>query len=129
MLNYYFLYFSRAHVRYIMPWLQLATVLPRRARLLPSNSRFLSFGSFNEWCKNRLTNLQCSGIIRLAPTNITPKYLNYYPNDSQCKLNTRNFSTSKCIFSVFNFEKECEETLESLSEHFEELLEGMFSNV
>ena len=112
-----------------MPWLQLATVLPRRARLLPSNSRFLSFGSFNEWCKNRLTNLQCSGIIRLAPTNITPKCLNYYPNDSQCKLNTRNFSTSKYIFSVFNFEKECEETLESLSEHFEELLEGMFSNV
>ena len=126
MLNYYFLYFSRAHVRYIMPWLQLATVLHRQARLLPSNSRFLSFGSFNKWCQNHLTNLQCLGIIRLAPTNITPNYL---PNDSQCKFNTRNFSTSNCIFSVFNFEKECEETLESLSEHFEELLEGMFSNV
>ena len=38
------------------------------------------------------------------------------------------YSTNGDLRSEFNFEKECEETLESLSEHFEEILEGRLSN-
>ena len=35
-----------------------------------------------------------------------------------------SYSTNGDAGTAFNFEKECEETLESLSEHFEEILEG-----
>ena len=40
---------------------------------------------------------------------------------------SRFYSTNGDPRPEFKFEKECEETLESLSEHFEEILEGKLS--
>ena len=41
---------------------------------------------------------------------------------------SRFYSTNGDLRPEFNFEKECEETLESLLEHFEEILEGRLTN-
>ena len=46
-----------------------------------------------------------------------------YTDTNTFHVQRSTFSTSRD--STFDFEKDCEETLESLSERFEELLEGM----
>ena len=44
-------------------------------------------------------------------------------------LNNRLHSADESANSEFQFDKECDETLESLCEHFEEILEGMFNTL
>ena len=44
-------------------------------------------------------------------------------------LNNRLHSADKSANSEFQFDKECDETLESLCEHFEEILEGMINTL
>ena len=104
-----------------MPLLHPVSVFSAQLRFRLSNIRYLSHRHCNEWCGKKLS-------PRSIPLLYNLKLLNYCDvafNFTQ--VCTKQFSTGNSLFSEFNFEKDCEETLESLSEHFEELLEGNFS--
>ena len=104
-----------------MPLLHPVSVFSAQLRFRFSNIRYLSHHYCNEWCKKKLSP------TRSIPFFYNLKRLNYcHGAFNFTQVCTKQFSTSNSLLSEFNFEKDCEETLESLSEHFEELLEGNF---
>ena len=109
-----------------MPWLRSATVLFSRSRLRECKIRYLSFHNCNSWYKYEykvIKPLNSSKVVTClcSPANF---YLGFSLSNVLSNIEIRHTSTNERSYSEFNFEKECEETLESLSEHFEELLEG-----
>ena len=105
-----------------MPLLHPVSVFSAQLRFRFSNIRYLSHHYCNEWCRKKLSPTRSIPLLyNLKPLNYCHGAFNF------TQVGTKQFSTGNSLFSEFNFEKDCEETLESLSEHFEELLEGNFS--
>ena len=109
-------------------------LLPRAAAVLESSTitklaiRHSSL-SFNHWYHTKeaakLTNKNFSVCLVLSSLSIKNCIKNCSSSQTIGLCGIRlNSSTTSGQHTEFNFEKDCEETLESLSEHFEEILEG-----
>ena len=111
-----------------MPLLKSVVVFGTRNRLFECNIRYLSFHSYGKWYKNEPKLITPLNLSKVASGLYSPVNINFGLRLSKVSssIAIRHNSTNEGSFPEFNFEKECEETLESLSEHFEELLEGNF---
>ena len=113
-----------------MPLLRAGVFFKNNTTIVKSKVKYISY-----CCQNLLypkhvpvvRNDNFSGLL-LNSQGIRNSILNRSVTKANSYCCTRLCSTNGDQKSVFNFEKECEETLESLSEHFEEIIEGSKSS-
>lgn len=111
-------HYMQLSFRVIMPLIRTGTFFKRSLNVT-------SILRYSSVCKQKSFN-PTEGRISVDKINYVS---NFESKRTISVLNNRLYSADKSANSEFQFDKECDETLESLCEHFEEILEGMINTM